>query len=640
MPDLIALLVGATIVLFFSYERFNRTTDEAGQKLQRLVSLLTPDKLRSRRVVLNAYAFYATTFLLIYLILCAYAELIPTLGGPDLGVGARTLPPLKADVQEAVTEASPLASGRGIVDTIFSQGVSSARADPSFDINLNPSVSFGVALMIVGLAPAFPILQRFEGWMRGAAHRLAGIPTRVLTIRDELRSEKLNVSLAADDQIPADALVIPRGDWMRLVHYRNATKGVVEIGEDFHQDLMLIFAMSAWILDHRLKLENTHERERFLQLEDELKLRKEALASALDEKTDFGLKIRQAADNGKNPVTDNEPTKTRTLSWDRLANLSDELADDICILLAVYTEHEIIVAVHANASSDPTQTSSAEQRRLAREKIEEFLRDHLSDEGGPARSRSYTVIAGLWAFSVVALVTVAWSIFPGSIEFHLQNGGTSTAAWRMVTYVATAFSAFCIPIATALAIRDGSRQLRRWRNLWSADWTVFLPQAALVALIAWMLATLFILGTALWYAGVAFGWDENASSPWITLKLSFLFNAATPVRGAVLGLIIILLLDRWRAGKWSSKSPPRHRTNLAWACGSAVLMAVVGGLTRLASSRAGALQAAIPRESLDDVDVGLIFYAALYSAIVGFLVVLCVSEVLRNQRSRKKPINN
>lgn len=637
MPDLIALLVGATIVLCFSYERFNRTTDEAGQKLQRLVSLLTPDKLRSRRVVLNAYAFYAITFLLIYLVLCAYAELIPTLGGPDLGVGARTLPPLK-NTEEATAEASPLTAGRGIVDTIFGAGGSPAQSDSSFDINLNPSVSFGVALMIVGLAPAFPILQRFEGWLRGAAHRLAGIPTRVLTIRDELRSEKLNVALAAGDEIPNDTLVIPRGDWLRLAHYRKATKSVIEIGEDFHQDLMLIFAMSAWILDHRLKLENPHERERFLQLEDELKQRKELLASALDEKTRLGLKVRQAADNGKKTVTEggDEPVKARTLSWDRLSDLSDQLADDICILLAVYTEHEIIVAGHASGSSDPTQTNSAEQRRLARQKVEEFLKDHLSDEGGPARSRSYTVIAGLWAFSVVGLVTITWSIFPGSIEFYLQNGSTGTAAWRMITYTATAFSAFCMPIATALAIRDGSRQLRHWRNLWTADWTIFVPQVALVALVSWMLATLFILGTALWYAGVAFGWDENASSPWATLKLSFLFNAATPVRGAVLGLIIITLLDRWRAGKWSSKSPPLHRTNLAWACGSGALLAVVGGLTRFASSKAGALQAAVPREGLNDVDYGLIFYAALYSAIVGFLVMLCISEVLRNQRSRKK----
>jgi hypothetical protein len=47
--EVFALLFGAFIVVLFSYERFNRTTYDTGTRLERLVALLSPDKMRARR---------------------------------------------------------------------------------------------------------------------------------------------------------------------------------------------------------------------------------------------------------------------------------------------------------------------------------------------------------------------------------------------------------------------------------------------------------------------------------------------------------------------------------------------------------------------------------------------------------------
>lgn len=651
MTNLVALIFGAVIVLLFSFERFNRTTDETGQKLQRLVDLLSPDKLRSRRVVLNAYVFYAFTFLLIYMFLCAYAELIPALGGPNLSVGASKLPvPASTEVARATTGFTPIPSkpdiGSALGQQTLSSGANAAAKKRAFDIGIDAKVSLAVALMIIGLAPAFPVLQRFESWMRASAHRLAGIPTRVLGIRDDLRAEILSLPNDAEDgEAPESTLLIPRSDWKRMSHYRGSTTSLLDAPEDFHNDIALIFAISAWVLKGKLKLGNSHERERFVKLEEALSRRKNSLIHALDEKTAF---LTAAADTPATQAKEEgapgelvEAEENRSMSWERLSVEVSDLADDLCTLLALYAEHEIIVSEQHGARGNSVQSPVALQRDLARRKLEEFLKDHLGDHTGPARSRSFGMVTGLWTFAIVMVITLIWSQFPGRFESLLQRGADSGAYWRILTYTFTTFLSFCIPITVALAIRDGGRELRRWRNmrLGLTNWTVFLPQAALVVAVSWAFGTVCILGAALWEAGVARGWDTNTYDVWATLRFSFAYNGPTPLRGATLALVIVVLLDAWRVPYRLKPWEPDHRTSLIWAAGTALLMALVGGITRYMSSWAGALQAAVPRESLDDIDRGLIAYAAIFSAIIGFSVVFAVSEVLLYQRRTPGSVN-
>ncbi|MBY3158293.1 hypothetical protein HFO56_39015 [Rhizobium laguerreae] len=643
MKDLLALLFGAAIVVFFSYDRFNRTTDEAGQQLQRLVNQLSPDKLRSGRVVFHAYTFYALTFLVIYFLLCAYAELIPALGGPDITVGASKLPSLANEENPQTPVGSLLVqTGGNLIDAILHQSLTTPKVSTSADqtsIGIDSSTSMAVALMIVGLAPAFPILQRFEVWMRGAAHRLAGIPTRVLSVRDELRTGTIDLTFSAEGAIPSDTLLIPRSDWARLLYYRSLAKGPREITEDFHRDLALVIAVSAWVIDHRLKLSNPHARDRFSHLEEELKNRKGLLIAALDEKTEFGTRGQSREKYGdelSSPAVPGVEVGTSSPeSWDRLVSDVDNLADDVCVLLAIYIEHDIIVP---EPTSKTSQGSVPIQRKLAREKLDLFLKEHLSDQEGATRLNSSTAVTGLWVLSVVALVAILWSLFFGSLELHLQLGEASDPYWRIMVYLSTALTAYCIPMFTALAIRDGSKQLRRWHNFFDSNlkWTIFVPQAAFVLLASWGVATVLVLGVALWQAGVTLGWDDSADRFWSTLRSTFAYNAPTAVRGAFLALIVVLILDarrsRWHA--WLRKS---SRRSLVLAFGAALFMALVGGGTRLLSTQAGTLGASMPRSSgivIDHIDRGLIAYAAIYTALLAFCVVFSVAEVVRTQRFR------
>lgn len=672
MTNLVALLFGVAIVIFFSYERFNRTTDEAGKQLQRLVSLLSPDKLRSRRVVMNAYGFYAATFVLIYLFLCAYAELLPVLGGPALAVGASSLPD---DVKPAVTGFTPDGPGKDLLDTLWTQTLSSYAGSGetrAFDIGIDSSTSLAVALLIVGLAPSFPILQNFEIWMRGAAHRLAGIPTRVLEIRDELRSHALAIDIKPSTEVPDNMLLITRGDWQRLAWYRSQAERELDSPREFFEDLILVFAVSNWIIERKLKLSNPQERERFVELERDLKERRDALIEKLDIKARYAPASAAAHAQNAGAVPADAlvaPDESKSTNWDRLAIQLGELADDMCILLALYTEHEIITgsqvpetpnklrgeredggrarlipaaamedansetrSAHDLASNGAGDRAVVAQRELARRQLEAFLKDHLASAAGPARSRSFTMVSALWAFFVITIVALLWSQFPGRFEQEIQSERTSDPYWRLALYWSTALMAYFIPVAVALAIRSGWRQFRVWPNMRETGWTVRVPQAAFILFASWLLATLCLLATTLWQAGLAVGWQQNAEYAWRTLRWSFQYNAPTPLRGAMLALLVVLLLDS-RQSRTRPLSRSARATSVIWGLSAALALAVTGGVTRLLSSYAGALQAAIPRESLfDSVDRGLIVYAALYSAIIGFCVVFSISEVLLYQR--------
>ncbi|MCA1408517.1 hypothetical protein I6F26_30210 [Ensifer sp. IC3342] len=623
MPNLVALLFGAAIVLFYSYNRFNRVTYEGGRQMERLVNLLSPDKLRARRIVLHAYAFYALILLLIYFFLCAYAELLPLLGGPDLAVGASKLPVPSADAPTAVIAGfAPSNDAAAIPWTLSS--VVDPTAVRDFDIGINASVSLAIALIMVGLAPTFPLLGNFEDWMRGAAHRLAGIPTHVIGASEDLRRKDLGFSAAADAATSEkNRFLIPRSSWDRMAHYQAAAKDQVSEPEDFRLDLELIFAVSAWILDRKLKLANASVRERFQQLEDALHKRRDQLIVELDDRSDYGSGgAKYAAGGGTGDANLGERKRA---TWERIASDADDLADDLCILLALYVEHEIIVP-----SSMASDEDTAHQQFAARKKLEGFLGGLLHPHSAAGYRRSYAMTTSLWALGVVLFVSLLWSLLPGRFENELVWDIPPNAYSRMLSCIFYAFNNYCIPMIVTLALRDAGMQSRRWRNMRLAHWTLWLPQAVLVVFASWAVAAVFVMGLQLWKTGFDTGWAANGQNIWVILRSSFEYNAPTAVRGAVLALLVAFLLDAWLARALSLSLRPAYLSSLAWALGSAVIMALCGGLTRYLTSWS---TKSATTQSLNAIDRGLIVYSALFSALIGFFVVFCVTAVLLNQRS-------
>ncbi|MGO7486606.1 hypothetical protein ACCT28_36255 [Rhizobium ruizarguesonis] len=626
MEDIVALLFGAVIIMFFSYERFNRVTYDGGQQLKRLISILSPDKLRARRIVVNAYLFYALTLEVIYFFLCIYAKLLPALGGPNLmstEVGASKLPSGASETATSLVEGFDQATELWV--RALSTSDAALVANPSFDIGIPPTVSLATALIIVGLAPSFPVLQRFEDWLRGAAHRLAGIPTHIISVAEDLRRN--DSGILGDGPTKEGRLLVPEGNWERMKHYQNAAKDQLTAPDDFKRDLKLIFALSAWILDRRLKTRNSKERQRFDRLEEELRRRTSELVLQLDEKSGYRL-----GNSAEKPEEDSDETDERKrASWERLAETADDLADDLYILLALFVEHEVLVFGGSPQDNSRQQElkkpASPRQQELALEKMEEVLGDHAT----PGQVRSYTMVSLWWTAGVTLLISLLWSLVPGAYEYELQFGSQRNVYWRVLDYTFDGSISLFMPVLVALAMRDGGLQSRNWCDI-KAHWTVRLPQMALVFVVSWAVASLFRIGIVLWQSVLAGGANIHGSLLWPSVRTTFEYNAPAMVRGAVLGLLVIGLLDE-RVARRARPDATRGRTSSLWlAARAAAIMAFWAGVTRALTAWSAAVNALPPRSGLDDIDRGLIVYSMLFSAIVGFFVVHCVAEAVFAQR--------
>ncbi len=634
MPDGLALFIGAAIIAFFSYDRFDRVTHQGGRQLERVVSLLSPNKMRARRVVLRAYVFYALALLIIYLFMCAYAELLPLVGGPALNgeaMGASGIPVAGVDVT------SQLTTGFNPSDTPGDQQLSDVAIPEAQGkrLGIDPAVSLTVALIIVGLAPSFPALQRVENWIRLTAHRLAGIPTWVIGASEDLSRNALGILPLDENQMPTDPLLIPQGSWERIMQYQIGAKGKLTAPDEFHHDLEVIFASASWILDRKLKLANSSGRRDFDALENNLRQRIASLIQDLDEKTGYrpghitpfavAKDAEGAEDLGGVRKDDDGPIELLRESWDRLAGETADLANDLHILLALYVEHEIITTQEMTPAAKAGQKDIARQRVLARKKLQDFLGSMLADRTASGRLPLSTMTVWFWTMAVVLVVALLWSMLPGRLETALQFGNPGSGYSRATTYILGAFNQYCIPMLVALMIRDGALQSERWNNIWASHWTTGLPQAAVVICVSWAVAALIIIGLGLWQSALDQSWEANSERVWKTLRATFEYNAPSAFRGAILAWIALCLLD-WPA----SNDDDRMTSSFRWATWSAAIMALCGMLTRYAMSLAALARSSRPK--LDEIDYGLISYAAILAALIGFVVIFCLAEAIRSAR--------
>ena len=647
MPDTIALLFGMAIILVFSYDRFNVATYDGEARLDRLVTLISPDKLRARSTVLKAYSLYAGMLIVIYLFLCAYAEILPILGGPNLlaEAGTSQLPVEAGEV--------PLADASGFVSVgDAAEAWAQPLAEPEMSsrgIGIAPSVSLGMALVIVGLAPTFPFLKRFDEWMRGAAHRLAGIPTWVLEAGDALRRERI-----LGETTIGSAPLISKDDRERFDKLKQVAKGSrLKDDADFWKDLVTIFVVSNWIVEDKVRLSRPNSR--LIRLEKTLSDRTEALFQQIDGIiagggfAPIGGPEPTPTANGDNKNKDSEVAGNRRPSTAPIARRVDDLAADFRILVALYVEHGVIkfdttTDVPAN---DATRTNQYDRAMAMLREYAEAARD----EPSAANDTNYATSAWLWTLGVTLVFAVIWSATFGWYETILQRGGSRSLAWRAATYAFLNFNVYGVTLLIALVVRDGFRhQTTKWHDsLRLSDWTRWLPQRFFAALAAWLGATFFLIGVTLWTTAARDGWTFSGS-----IASSFEYNAPTALRGSVMAIIVLALVDRRQIGaraaecRWKDRfkqllyrifqkqAPQSNSTrvwsdrrrevcsSLRWAGGAAGLMAVAGLVTRALTT----IAADYKLSEFDGEISALVIYAALQSALVGFCVAFCVSEML------------
>ncbi|MEP0962263.1 MAG: hypothetical protein ABJQ70_19780 [Roseobacter sp.] len=655
MSNIAALLFGMFIIVAFSYERFNRISYETSRRLERLVSFLTPDKLRARRQVTYAYMIYTCSLLLLYLILCMYSEvLLPLIGGqsllPDIGAAALPNASQAGPAQSALTSTSSVATGFSPLGKspveFWTEGMKSSEvvitSPTSTDISIEAGVSMGLALVFVGLAPAIKPIARVDDWLRMFAHRVAGIPTWALEASDALRSNARELRFSSGQSGDKDGTT---EDYLIYTSDIELVKSLRERGqpylgrliEDFSLDIEVILVASTWFLDEKLRVPGSGDKQRFEEIEKELRRRKTEL-------------LRTA--------------KTEKLShedWSLLAADADALAADFCVLIALYNEQDII-----QPFSDQSAPTNAQRR--ARERLRKFIDVLYRNKTEPMMQRRGSNLALAWTLSLVIGWTALWVLlWPGAAEHNLVRGITNSDPYeRLYIYMVTTFNTYCLAVIVAITVRwvrmsnVGEDGQRRWENLrYPSHWTRWVPQVFMVLLLAWALSTTLIVAIQMWQSGFLKkpANEQTFEALLISIRARFEYNAPIALRGAILALLVLILLDarellwrdagrfgRWEFGtgdyaerlkkneaRWDSLS---WRDSLKWAYLGALVMFVTTILTRYLSFLATAND-----RKFDDIDSGLLIWAVLYAVPLSALVMFCLAEVL-TKRAFHKPADD
>ena len=558
----LALLFGGGVIVIFAWDQFNRPSYKASADLTRLIELLTPSRMRRGTVYLRAYLFYAGILLLLYLVICIYsAFLLPVLGlelpgqgGAAEAVGA-TAVPLGAAAQET--------SGFEAA-TLSSQIAAADGADSGKD----PTIPLLISLVMVGLAPSVPILQRLEEKIRFAAHRLSGIPTRLIAGTQRLRIAGIGLGDGRD------TLLIAPQDWKRLERYDAAAAEWIDDTGALRGDLEKIFAFRAWILQEKLNFGGHNARAQIAALETETARRIERLIFTLD--TLSGFEGATAATEGRGP----EQTRA---AWDASAREADGACADLCVLLMLYVEHGVLPTeedgdrAEWNAEDPPDATR---QRLLAERKLIRYLGQAM--RWVDLENLSVT----LWSRSLGAVMAIAFVYAFAFARDSVEAGQSLAGGGRIVLaalVVGSTGLAYGLALLLAILWHQSACHAGTWRNPFLNNWARWLPQLAGLAAFSGLVAVVARVGWNLYTTTAAVGWDAVAANLPRVLRYAIEYESPGALPAIVLSVAVILITDAWRAGE----AGRAWLDGLPWATGAAMFLAGAGA--QMLISRVGAL---------------------------------------------------
>ncbi|WP_210526908.1 hypothetical protein [Rubellimicrobium arenae] len=613
----VALLFGAVIVVVFAWDQFNRPSYETSRELTRLVELLTPSRMRRRTVYWRAYSFYAGILLVVYATLCAYGSLLaPALGLqlPGLGsppeIGASELPLLsRAAGEAAVSGYDP--------EAVVAQPQVLGRQGTRSGVSGNPAVPLFVSLVIVGLAPSVPILQRFEEKIRFGAHRLSGIPTRLVRGGRRLRMKPMNVGTAG--------LLIPPRDWQRLETYplRAAEAGLSEAA-DFREDMTKVFAIRAWVLQERLSLGDSVARENLAQLEGELTHSINRLVFTLDTLSGF-----EAAHGAGAAI---EPENLRA-AWEAATKEAAQLCTDLCMLVMLYVEHGVLPTdddaerLGWGAEPDAGAPDGARQKAEAERRLIRLL----SDAARYVDRENVGIVVWVRATAAVLLVAFLYGVL-GRPESASATGPSLAGGNPLALGFLLAMSAmltYALALLVAISWQQSAYQSGAWPNPFTDHWVRWLPQLAGVFVMSGLAAAVCVVGYNI-YATIATVGLEKVLANWSgVLFYAIAYEGPRIVLGPALGISLLLLIDAWRGGARGEVWLPR----LPYFIGA--VMFVLGAVSRLLVSQVAA-GSATDFSLLSVAVLGRALAAGIVAGLIGLAAAIFVRATLRVEFARAK----
>jgi hypothetical protein len=513
---LVSLLFGGGIIVFFAWDQFKRPSYEASRELTRLIEFLAPPDLRNGRSYFGAYVAYTGILLLIYVVVC-----IPSVYAPEL---LRSL---------------------GLADMPTS------------------SVPLAVSLMMVGLAPAIPILQRAEEKIRLLAHNLSGIPARLLHGCRTLQARMLHLPE------PGGGLLIPEQDWERLRHYRAYGKAILmNDPDDFADDMAKILAFRAWLLKHKLCVSSRVPRPGISRNAVDLEARIGPLLLGLDVLSGFG---QAGVEVGV------EVGATSRESWEAYAEEADKLCADVCAMLMLQLEHKLIEI--DSSGNLQTRGTDADEERRAVTILSEFL------QGFDTWAQQGAIVVMLWIRATVVVVVFGffWGLFLGNPDRMLSAGDGGV-------YAISAFLIYSLSIFVALSLHERQVQRDTWPNVATTDWSRWIGPAVGIFIAAAIPAVICSITYNLYFYIVdpEVGLDRVLAHFGPAVKGALFREWPGAMLGPILSLGIVASIDAWRAHGADSWTRRRQWLILFVVTTAMVLWATIVQALRVQTSGDGA----------------------------------------------------
>ncbi len=297
---LYAFLTGLFFILLFAWDRLNQRleNDHAKSRQTRFVEMLSPSKLLRSAMYLRGWAVYSALLSIFFFLICSVGEPVFTV----------LLQP-------------------------YVQGIGFDDLDPA-----SPIVPLVVSLIITGVLPQFPLLNRLEELARRLTHRLVGIPDSFNDLTDALFEAPLD-----DSPMGSDSLA--RND--NTLRVASEVLGD-RVDEERVEAAMIKIEALEWIGEGQ-SWPGRKITVQFKSISDEIRDRVNAVTEDID---DLIARAARQQDRGQVGAQDNGALAKR---WEAVLTRLQSAADDVCAMMAIYAE---------NARKLPRQ-SPADSRRVA-----------------------------------------------------------------------------------------------------------------------------------------------------------------------------------------------------------------------------------------------------------------------------------
>ncbi|QDY69153.1 hypothetical protein [Qingshengfaniella alkalisoli] len=315
-----AFVVGAGIIIFFAFRRFNERSFDPASFDYRVLRELAPMELRGGDLMRRAYARYAGALLVIYVALTLF--------------------------------------GRLILQTLNSLPAAGLQVDvSSLDFN-SPQWPLLISFGMVGFLPMLKPVEVVEGRLRSWAHKSAGIPIKIADRTNKLKKglDELSGQAPGIENAPAWLEKLAHGpEQQRAFRTRFQLQQLLDWSKDERT-----YWPNATVRSTLRRLEQEEAGEAFIALQDfeDLLAQDYSKPPKSDEDANSGM-----ADEDRLVLH----RKRLERNWNDITARMEKLRDELASILVVYAERDRAYS----------QIESRELRRL----IRDAFADDFMDEG-------------------------------------------------------------------------------------------------------------------------------------------------------------------------------------------------------------------------------------------------------------------